>query len=349
MDLDLDNDNGITENEPGIDSGDQGAMAPELAAVQVARGKKRNRQILRSFSSYIYRLGQVVKPHHLEGHLGMTKSSMAALNKITNMVAEQIIDRALTILKCSKRRTLNSRDVKNAMLSWLSLAPAPPPDAEGNVGQRISDYAINAIAKALLKFHSAALTSAAAANLTKGKNKDLANVKTDKTLKTTATRKMSAKAGLILPVRRFDRMIRARGAPRVSVDAAVAVTAGVEYLLTELIEVAAQYTTAANRSRLTQQHMTLALRDDAPLAFALRGISFSCGGICTKAKDTVPPVAQEPAPKANVARTSRKAPARRQSKKASAKAKTKAKAAPKLEPEPEPELEPSEEAVADME
>jgi histone H2A len=92
----------------------------------------------------------------------------------------------------------------------------------------------------------------------------------------------SAKAGLTFPVGRVSSMIRkGRFAKRVSASAGVYATAVLDYLTSELLEVAVKYVTASkkNSSRITPRALTLAVRHDKDLGALLKNVTLSKGGV----------------------------------------------------------------------
>ena len=101
----------------------------------------------------------------------------------------------------------------------------------------------------------------------------------------------SAKAGLLMPVARLNAAMKRSGATkRVGGSAPVYATAVLEYLVTELLEVAGNTTIKAKRKRISPEDISLAVRSDADLSKLLRGFS-CCTGDKLKniAKALVPP------------------------------------------------------------
>lgn len=86
-----------------------------------------------------------------------------------------------------------------------------------------------------------------------------------------------------MPVARLNTVMKkAGGTKRVGGSAPVYATAVIEYLLTELLELAGNTTMKAKRKRILPEDISLAVRSDEDLSKLLRG--FSC---CTgdKLKD----------------------------------------------------------------
>ncbi|CCW67339.1 unnamed protein product [Phytomonas sp. Hart1] len=92
----------------------------------------------------------------------------------------------------------------------------------------------------------------------------------------------SARAGLIFPVGRVGSLLR-RGqyAPRVGASGAVYMTAVLEYLTAELLELSVKYSTMSSkkRHRLSPRTLTMAVRNDADLGELLKHVTVSHGGV----------------------------------------------------------------------
>jgi histone H2A len=114
------------------------------------------------------------------------------------------------------------------------------------------------------------------------------------------TQSKSAKAGLLMPVARLNTVMKkAGGAKRVGGSAPVYATAVLEYLLTELLELAGNTTMKAKRKRILPEDISLAVRSDEDLSKLLRGFSCCTGDKLTNvAKALVPPPLSAPKKKA---------------------------------------------------
>lgn len=92
----------------------------------------------------------------------------------------------------------------------------------------------------------------------------------------------SAKAGLIFPVGRVGSMLRkGQYARRIGASGAVYLTAVLEYLTAELLEltVKAQAQQKNKSKRLTPRVLTLAVRHDDDLGALLHNVTLSKGGV----------------------------------------------------------------------
>lgn len=92
----------------------------------------------------------------------------------------------------------------------------------------------------------------------------------------------SAKAGLIFPVGRVGSLLRkGQFARRIGASGAVYMTAVLEYLTAELLEltVKAQAQQKSKSKRLTPRVLTLAVRHDDDLGALLQNVTVSKGGV----------------------------------------------------------------------
>lgn len=101
-----------------------------------------------------------------------------------------------------------------------------------------------------------------------------------------------AKAGLVLPVSRINKTMKVQsGLKRIGGSAPVYMTAVLEYLVGEILELAGDHTAGSNRKRVTPEDVVLAIRSDSEL-------SKLCGGVAMYINDKLPGIndALKPAP-----------------------------------------------------
>ena len=90
----------------------------------------------------------------------------------------------------------------------------------------------------------------------------------------------SAKAGLQFPVGRVGRYLRKGGySKRVGAGAPVYLTAVLEYLAAEILELAGNAARDNKRSRIIPRHIQLAVRNDEELNSLLGGVTIASGGV----------------------------------------------------------------------
>jgi len=90
----------------------------------------------------------------------------------------------------------------------------------------------------------------------------------------------AAKAGLVMPVSRFIRHMRAGNySKRLSNTSGVYIAAVVEYLVAEVLELAGKASADNKKKRISPRHIQLAIRNDEELDRLLRGVQISQGGV----------------------------------------------------------------------
>ena len=95
-----------------------------------------------------------------------------------------------------------------------------------------------------------------------------------------ASQSRSAKAGLNFPVGRVHRLLR-RGnyAQRIGSGAPVYLTAVLEYLAAEILELAGNAARDNKKSRIIPRHLQLAIRNDDELNKLLGNVTIAQGGV----------------------------------------------------------------------
>ena len=87
-----------------------------------------------------------------------------------------------------------------------------------------------------------------------------------------------AKAGLTLPVSRINRAMKeSSGAKRIGGSAPVYMTAVLEYVTSEILELAGNHTESAKRKRVTPEDIILSIRSDEELSKLCGSISVYTG------------------------------------------------------------------------
>ncbi len=90
----------------------------------------------------------------------------------------------------------------------------------------------------------------------------------------------SARAGLKFPVSRFQRYLRKGNyADRIGTAAAVYMSAVLEYLTAEILELSGNAAHDNNRLRITPRHVMLAIKNDSELNELLSGAFFAGSGV----------------------------------------------------------------------
>jgi histone H2A len=99
-----------------------------------------------------------------------------------------------------------------------------------------------------------------------------------------------AKAGLTLPVSRINRSMKALSkTKRIGGSAPVYMTAVLEYIAAEILELAGNHTQGAKRKRLTPEDIVLSIRSDEELSKLCGSIAVYSGDKLTGVSDALKP------------------------------------------------------------
>jgi histone H2A len=99
-----------------------------------------------------------------------------------------------------------------------------------------------------------------------------------------------AKAGLTLPVSRINRTMKASsGLKRIGGSAPVYMTAVLEYVAAEILELAGNHTQSAKRKRVTPEDVILGIRSDRELSKLFGSIAVYTGDKLTGIGDALRP------------------------------------------------------------
>ena len=91
---------------------------------------------------------------------------------------------------------------------------------------------------------------------------------------------LSSRAGLIFPVGRVSSMLRGgRFAKRVSAASGVYMTAVLEYLVAEVLELTSKYAASRNRRRVSPRDICVAVRHDRDVGSLLKDVTVAGGGV----------------------------------------------------------------------
>ena len=101
----------------------------------------------------------------------------------------------------------------------------------------------------------------------------------------------SKRAGLILPVGRCSRLLRkGKYAPRIGGDAAIYLTAVLEYLSAEVLEISGIAAQDNHCKRITPRHLHLAVRGDTALNELFKDVDWMQSGVIPHIEKALLPV-----------------------------------------------------------
>jgi len=101
-------------------------------------------------------------------------------------------------------------------------------------------------------------------------------------------RSVSSRLGLIFPVGRVGSLLRrGRYTKRVAAAAPVYLTAVLEYLTAELLELSGKVAGQQKKRRITPRAVTLAVRHDEELSQLLGNVTFTQGGVAPNLHDVL--------------------------------------------------------------
>ncbi|ORZ10442.1 histone-fold-containing protein, partial [Absidia repens] len=93
-------------------------------------------------------------------------------------------------------------------------------------------------------------------------------------------RSRSSRADLLFPVGRIHRQMRRRVySKRIAAEAPVFMTAVLEYLIAEVLELAGDVAHANRKARITPRHLLLAIRNDQEINTLLKSVTIAEGGV----------------------------------------------------------------------
>jgi histone H3/H4 len=200
----------------------------------------------RSYRVYLMRM---LKQVHSD--IGMSGRALSVFESMTHLLIELLAQNTAPLLG-PRRKTVTSREIMTAVRLSLPGELAKHADSE--------------ISKAITKYNASAAPS-----------KDEAPSSSSAPAKGTA---ITRRAGLVLSIARTSEEFFLRlPSTRRGAGAKVAVAAVVEYLLSEVMELAGNASKDLKTKRITSRHVFLAIHGDEELDVLFRGVVIPFGGV----------------------------------------------------------------------
>lgn len=195
------------------------------------------------FDTYIYR---VLKQVHHDG--GMSGDGLVAMNNIVTIIVRNIMDKVNRLMLSVKRKTISVNEIESAVKLYMPGELEKHSLSEGN--------------KAVKKYVSA----------------KEAHKNSKKKGNSVVTSSRAAMAGLIFPIIRIENIMMSFSiSERKSELAAVFLTAVVEYICAEVLELAGNSAKDNKKQRITPRHIMMAVRSDSELSKLFANTIFSGG------------------------------------------------------------------------
>jgi histone H2A len=172
---------------------------------------------------------------------GISKQAMAIMHDLVSDMFARILNGAMELCEVNNKTTLTSRDVQTAVRLELP--------------GELAKHAVSEGTKAVTKF-----------SMTDGARGGRAQTR-------------AARAGLQFPVGRIHRFMKAKWHGRVGGGAPIYLSAVLEYLSAEVLELAGNAARDNKRVRIIPRHILLAVRNDEELNKMLKSTHFNMGGV----------------------------------------------------------------------
>jgi histone H2A len=205
---------------------------------------KRHRARKYTFSTYIYKVLKQVHPE-----LGASSKGMLVLNGMCQSLIAKLMSVANELCQKNKKQTITTREIQTAVRMCLP----------GELAKHGVSEATKAVTKWTPKEQKAP----------KGQKAPRAQAKSN-----------SAKAGLVFPVGRIFRQMKALSTTkRISMTAAVYIAAVVEYIVAEILELAGNAARDNKKTRFNPRFVVLAIRNDEELDKLFQHDTIAYGGV----------------------------------------------------------------------
>lgn len=218
---------------------------------------RKNKPVKTSYSTYIQRVLKSVHPE-----MGITSDGLQTTNNLVKIMCQKIVRNVNILMRVNKKRTINSADISAGIMVSLP--------------GELAKHSVSELSKSVIKYSS--------------------SLKTEKADKPVSR---SSRAGLTFPISRVQSMMmkHSAGALRKSSGAVVGLTAVLEYVTAEILELSGNYARDDKRSRIKPRDILRAIRSDEELSLLFADVVVG-GGIIVDTSGINPtlPVSEEEEP-----------------------------------------------------
>jgi histone H2A len=242
--------------------------------------RKRNKRKVYTFKSYIYKVLKQLHPSK-----GLSNDSAEQMNHVVEHFADKIADEAAFLAKKEHKKTITSHEIQTAVLLIL-------PEGDGTYSFSFAKHAVNEGKKAVDKYKEASskkkvirkvirkVSRKVSRKAGRKKSRKAGRKKSRKISRKASMKKTtkSKKAGLVFPVARFKTILKNRGF-RIGEDAPVFLAGVMEYITSEILELAGNSAKDNRKTIITSRHLQLGSMGDEALNGLFGRLNLTGGGV----------------------------------------------------------------------
>ena len=233
------------------------------APKQKGKGSRKKSRV-ESYRTYIIKILKQIHPE-----LGISKRSISTLNSFVQDIFDRLANEALRLTRYQKRTTLSSRDIQTAVRLSLPGDLAKHAVHEGTKAVTIFSNSSGHPPNKKKSRRPTSYSGSVEPPTTVNKQTNADNKKKSRT----------QRAGLHFPVGRVLRHLKNLRTTRVSPYAGVYLTAVLEYLVAENLELAGNAAKDIKKKLIINRHLQLAIRADEELNKLLGSVTIAAGGV----------------------------------------------------------------------
>jgi histone H2A len=197
-----------------------------------------------SFHTYVYKVLKQVHPD-----TGMSKQTSAIMDSFCLDIFKRVAREAMFLAEINKKTTITSREIQTAVRLILP--------------GELAKHAVSEGTKAVTKYNMGGAGYGSGPSAKKGGG----------------AVSQSMKAGLQFPVGRVSRMLKKFTKVRIGAGAPVYLSAVMEYLCAEILELSGNAARDNKKCRIVPRHVMLAVRNDEELNRLLKSVIIPGGGV----------------------------------------------------------------------